>query len=160
MDNLIWAILPIVLLVAMYVFIFTRKGEIKRARVNLRRNDWITNITAIFGAVLLASALSTADIRLPNAPWLLTLLLAVFFILIVRKARTGKPIMKIEGDERMEMVGAKSARNALFATYLALFLRAFFTDADTLDANWMVILLASGLAVLLASMLFYYYKGD
>ncbi len=40
MDNLIWAILPIVLLVAMYVFIFTRKGEIKRAREGYYEADY------------------------------------------------------------------------------------------------------------------------
>ena len=65
------------------------------------------------------------------------------------------------GDERMEMVYAKSARNALFATYLTLFVHPFFTDAYyTLDENWFIIMLASGLAVLIASLLIYYYKGD
>ena len=160
MDNLIWAVLPIVLLIAIYVFVFTRKGETKRARVNVRRNDWITNMIAVFGGVLLASAILAADIRLPNVPWLLTLIFAVALIIIVLRARAGKPIMQRMGDERINMIHAKSARNALFATYLILFVRVFFTDADTLDANWMVIMLASGLAVLIASLLIYYYKGD
>ena len=160
MDNLIWAVLPIVLLIAIYVFVFTRKGEAKRARVSVRRNDWITNMTGIFGAVLLASAMIAAGVRLPNVPWLLTLIIAAILVFVVLKARAGKPILKIQGDERVEMIYAKSARNALFATYLVLFVRVFFADAYTLDENWFIILLASGLIVLLASVLFYYYKGD
>lgn len=162
MSNLIWVLLPGVLLLVLYVFIFTRRGEIERARVSLRRNDWITFFAVIFGSVALSSAMSASGIRIPNAPWLLMvpiLLIAVILIIaLVRKARTGRPILQIIGDERMELIYAKSSRNALFATYLALFIHLSLTDADTLDTNWLIILLASGLFVLIASTFIYYYR--
>jgi len=162
MSNVIWFILPLVLLLGFYIYIFTHKRESERMRVNLRHIDWITYFAVIFGAIVLWSAMSTSGIRISNAPWIplvpILLLAVILIISLVHKARTGRPIIKIIGDERMEVIYAKSARNALFITYLALFVHLLITDEDTLETNWLLIVLASGLFVLIASSLFYYYK--
>jgi hypothetical protein len=160
MNNLILQLLPILLLVVLYVFVFTRKGEVQRVKVSFRGHDWVTFFAAIFGATVLASAMSALGLNIPK-PWLtaIPVLLFVFlFIIVVRRARTGKTILKRLGDERVNLIYAKSARNALFATYLALFVHILITDADTLDTMWLVIMLAGGLIVLLASIFFYYYR--
>ncbi len=162
MGNLIWLILPLILFLAFYIFIFTRKRESEIMRVNLRRIDWITYFAAIAGAVVFSSAMSEFGARIPESPWISMipiLLLAILLIIaFVRKAKTGRPIVKIIGDERMEVIYAKSARNALFVTYLALFVHLLITDADMLDTGWLLLVLASGLLVLIVSTLIYYYK--
>lgn len=162
MSNIIWAILPFVFIIAIYVLIFTRKGEFERIRKSWRRYDWMTFFSAIFGGVLLSSAMRASGIQIPNAPWLLlilTLLIAVpVIVALVRRARTGRPIVQLMGDERTELLLAKSARNAFFATYLALFIHLCITEASTLEAESLLIVLASGLFVLIVSLPLYFFK--
>ena len=162
MDNLIWAILPFILLIILYVFILTRKGEIQRLKVNFKGHDWLTYIAVIFAATVLASAMRALGLNIP--PWLsLSIIFLVpltVFVVVLRKVRAGKPIIRRMGDERINMIYAKSARNALFATYLTFFVHILITDLDTLDTTWLVMVLAGGLVVLFASLFFYYYKGD
>ncbi len=160
MTNLIFQLLPILLLIIMYVFVFTRKGEIQRVKVSFRGHDWISFFAVILGATVLASATSALGLNIPK-PWLAIILVLFFiflFVVVVRRARTGKTILKQMGDERINLIYAKSARNALFATYLAFFVHILITDADTLDTIWLVIILAAGLIVLIASIFFYYYR--
>ncbi len=160
MNNLILQLLPILLLIILYAFIFTRKGEAQRVKVSFRGHDWITFFAAIFGATVLAEAMIALGLNIPK-PWLMAIPVVFFvflFIVVVHRARTGKPILKQVGDERINLIYAKSGRNALFATYLALFVHILITDADTLDTMWLVITLAGGLVVLLASIFFYYYR--
>ena len=89
----------------------------------------------------------------------LVLFIAVpLIIALVRRARTGRPVIQLAGDERVQVIFAKSARNALFATYLALFLHLTITDLGTLDANWLSIVITSGLFAMITSLLFYYYR--
>ena len=118
--------------------------------------------SAIFGDVLLSAAMRESGIRIPNGPWLLIipiLIIAVLLLIaLVRKARTGRYILQILGDESMELIYAKSGRNALPATYLVLFIYPPITNAGTLDANWLSIILASGLFMLIVSLPFYYYR--
>lgn len=153
-------LLPILLLVALYIFIFTRKGETQRAKVSFRGYDWITFFAIIFGVCALMPAIFSLGFTIPE-PWpiVIPVLLVVFlFIAVIVKTRAGKPIFKQKSDERINMIYAKSGRNALFATYLALFVHSLTSDAGILDAMWLTITLASGLVVLLTSVLFYYYK--
>ncbi|HEY42112.1 MAG TPA: hypothetical protein G4O18_09715 [Dehalococcoidia bacterium] len=162
MSNLIWALLPIVLLATIYIFIFTRKGEFDRAKKYARSLDWITYLASIFGGVALASSLRASSVQLPDQPWwsiILVLLIVLFVIVVVRRAKIGRPIIGLF-DERMQMIYAKSARNALFATYLVLFLHPTITELGTLDADWLSITIGSGLFVLLASSLFYYFRAS
>jgi hypothetical protein len=114
------------------------------------------------GAVLLSSAMNEIGVQVPKYPWIAAvpvLFIAVsLLIAILRKARTGRPIIQIIGDERMEMIYAKSARNALFFTYLAFFIHLLIADVNTLDVIWVLLIVASGLVVLIVSTLAYYYR--
>ncbi len=161
MNNLILVLLPIPLLIMLYVFIFSRRGEVQRAKVSFGGgNDWITFIAVTLGAAVMSEAIIALGIHIPLIWWtVITVLLFIFlFIVVIRRTRMGKPIVKRMGDERVNVIYAKSSRNALFATYLTLFIHLLITDASTLDTMWLVIALASGLLVLIASTFFYYYR--
>lgn len=161
MDNIIWAILPLVLVVILYILIFSKKEELERVRKSYRKYDWLTFLSLIFGGVMLSSTMRASDIQFPAVPLLIaiTLLVTVMIIIaLVRRARTGRPVVQLMGDERTELILARSARNAFFATYLALFIRLIINDESVLDSNWLLIILTSGLCVLLVSLPFYYYR--
>ena len=79
-------------------------------------------------------------------------------IALVRRARTGRPIIQLGWDERVQVIFSKSARNALFATYLALVIHHDITKLDTLDANWLSIIIGSGLFAMFTSLFFYYHR--
>lgn len=158
MKDLIMLLLPIILLVILYILIFTRKGEVHRATVSLRGYDWITFFAVLFGVCALTPAMITLGWNIQ--PWLMAILLLLFvflFVSVLGRARAGKAIVTQKTDERVNLIYAKSGRNALFATYLAFFVNSLIADAGTLDTTWLVITLAAGLVVLLASLCFYYY---
>ena len=160
MNDLIPLLLPIVLLVILYVIIFTRKGAIQRMKTGLRGSDWVTFFAVFFGVSALTPAVSALGIVLQ--PWLMAasvLLLVLLLIVVLNRMRAGKTSLnQVGGDERISLIYAKSCRNALFATYLAFFIHSLFPNANTLDTVWVVIILASGLVVLLASVFFYSYR--
>lgn len=161
MSNFIWAILPIVLMLVFYILIFTDKGEFTRVRKSWRRYDWITFFSAIFGCIVLSSTMKASGIQFPAVPLLIATTLviaAVLTIALIRRARTGRLVIQTMGDERTAVILAKSARNGFFATYIALFVHLFVTDASTLDSNWLLIMLTTGLVVLVASLPVYYYR--
>ena len=62
----------------------------------------------------------------------------------------------IQVDERVEAITDKSARNGFIATWLAMFI---FVDFGAPDAGSLLIVVASGLAVLIVSSFFYYFKS-
>jgi hypothetical protein len=155
MGDIALAILPMIITVILYILIFSRKEELVRVKRSWRKYDWITFFSCIFGGVLFSSTMRASGLTFPAAPLLIaiTLILVVFVaIALVRRAKTGRPVIQKMGDERTEMILAKSARNAFFVTYLVLFIRLCITDEGILDANWMLIVLSSSLLVLLVSL--------
>ena len=62
----------------------------------------------------------------------------------------------IQIDERVEAVINKSARNAFFVTWLTMFI---FVDFGAPDAGSLLIVVASGLAVLIVSYYAYLFKS-
>jgi hypothetical protein len=161
MSNFVWAILPIALVLILYILIFTGKGEFTRLRKSWRRYDWITFFSAIFGCIILSSTMKASGIQFPAVPLLIATTLviaAAITIALIRRARTGRPVIQTMGDERTEIVLAKSARNGFFATYMTLFVHLFVTDAGTLDSSWLLVMLTTGLVVLVASLPVYYYR--
>ena len=159
MVNVILQIFPILLLLFLYLFIFTRKREVQRAKESFKGYDWLTFIGITLASVVLASTVSDLGLNIPQS-WLIAILGLFFLFLIVvvvRRAKAGKAILKQIGDERINAIYSKSARNGLFVTYLTFFLHSVLTDATMLDTTWLAITLADGLAVIIGSMLFYYY---
>lgn len=136
MNNPIWALLPMVFVVIMYVFLLARKGEPERIKSNLRSNDWVTYMAAIFGGVVMASSMEAVGIwQRIQTIWtgICFAMVAGFILILVLRVRSGKPIVQPLGDERMAVINAKSARNALFATYLVF----LFTVLLQMQIRWM-----------------------
>ena len=160
MSNLTWAMLPFALLAILYVLILTRKGEAKRLGTSLGRHDWVTFLAAIMGGTILSSssrAIGISDEMQPVFTVIVFGIVAVVILVVVMRIRSRKPIVQPMGDERVVQINAKSARNALLATYAVLFAHNLITDANTLDEKWLFLLVAAGLGVLIVSGFFYYY---
>ncbi len=68
------------------------------------------------------------------------------------------PLLKITADERTDSNNNKSARNALYVTYLGFFIHLMVKDTSNMDANWTFYILGSSCVVLIVSQLFYYYR--
>lgn len=161
MNGIISMIVYAAVLVIFYAVILSQKGEPGRMKTSLKSQDWITFFSCIFGGVLLGTMIVNSGISFPADIGLIVL--SVFFagllvFALVRKKRTGRPMVQLMGDERMEIIYAKSARNALFVTYLTLFINSIVTDEKGLNTTWMLIMLAGGLSVLIVSVFVYYYK--
>ncbi len=160
MNKLIVTLLPLLLLLILYIFIFTRRGEVQRAKVSLNGYDWMTFFAIILGTNVLLPAMKASGMNAPQwLPITVSLMILLFLLVVIlRKSGTGKPIIQRLGDERVNLIYAKSARNALFATYLIFFVHLLTTNANTIDTMWVVFTLAGGLLVLIASTFFYYYR--
>jgi hypothetical protein len=144
-----------------YFFILVLGGGFERLKKYVRRYDWITLFAFAFALSTLLSSLQTSGVQFPDPRWSLVVFVLFFVLLVVvllRMARTGRPIMNLEVDERMQLIFAKSAQNALFATYLALFIHHYITEPDTLDTNGLSIVIGSGLFMFLTSLTFYYFR--
>ena len=84
-----------------------------------------------------------------------TVLTVFFIIYLVFFFWKGGINSRVGNDERTEISGTKSARNALLATNLALFV--YLGSSQTLNRSALLIILFSGNFVYLVSALFYYY---
>jgi hypothetical protein len=161
MDNFLQIGLPIFLILIFYAFILTRKGERQRTKYILGSSrDWITYITIALGASAMIEGILDLGIKIPVI-WSISgfvILFIVMFIGVILRYRAGKPIIRPVGDERINAIKAKSARNAFFATYVVFFVIPFIKKSYTLDATWYVVTLAVGLVVFFASYFFYYYR--
>lgn len=160
--NIIIYFLPILLLTILYVFIFTHRGETKRFGTYLKTNDWLTFFGTIFAASLLSHNLRELDINIFPFPWVAPVILILFCLIVLiialYRIKKGSHIIQRGGDERMDMIYAKSGRNALFTTYLIFMIHNTITEASYLNTLWYTITLAGGLIVLVASVFFYYYR--
>ena len=157
------ALLPVLLIIIYYIIIFTRKGETGRAKFIFGSGrDWITFITVLLGATSIAGGIIELGFK-PPIIWMLVIIVLLFiylFVSVILRARAGKPILRPIGDERINAISAKSARNAFFATYVIFFILPLFNKSYTMDATWYVGTLAAGLVVFLASYYFYYYREE
>ncbi|MBN2238986.1 MAG: DUF2919 family protein [Dehalococcoidales bacterium] len=163
MNNIWLVLVPGIVIVVLYVLIFYRKEERARVKQSYRNYDWFTFFACILGCILISTAMRQADLTFPVVPLLIitnVLIIGLVAYALIRRARTGKPVIHRMGDERTEMVMAKSARNAFFATYLMLFVNLCISDSLIPDATGMLILLGGGIAVLLVSAVMYYYQNS
>jgi uncharacterized membrane protein len=161
MGNAIAMIVYLVVIVIFYAVILFQKSENRRMQINVKNLDWIFFASMTMGGVVFAQTIMDTDVNLPSGYMLLGLaafLLVSLVYTMVRKRKTGKPMVKMMSDERVNQLSIKSARNALFVTYLVLLLQSFLSDTAGLDTTWMLIMLGSGLLVLIASYYYYYYK--
>jgi len=103
MNNIILLILPLLLLVAVYVFVLTRKGEMQRAKITFGgQTDWITFIGVVFGTEAMWISVQALNIHIPNTYWV-TIAIPVFLLVVfVIKYLNGKHLLKPLGDERFK----------------------------------------------------------
>ena len=164
MNNPISQLLLFLFLIVVFIFILARRGEGPKAKASFKSQDWITLIGVTVAGVVLASATNALGLQniIQKAPkWLLaafpSLLFLVVIIILMFRVKPGQPMVKRLGDERINLIYAKSSRNALFATWAVFFIHTLITNTSALETIWVVITLSAGLAVLLSSIFFYYY---
>ena len=159
MHTIIQLLIPGILIIIVYIFILTRKGEMQRAKVTFSgQTDWITFIGVTLGATAMWASVEALNIHIPDTYWV-TIAIPVFLLIVfIIKYINGKHLLRPLGDERINAMKAKSGRNALFTTYLVFFIHSLITSAGSLDATWVIITIASGFVVLIASYYFYYFR--
>lgn len=161
MNGMIWFIVYIAILVIFYAVVISQRSEFKRLKTSLKSQDWIFFFSGIFGGVVLGQAVLDSGINFPSE--IMMIILCAFFVFLlvfalIRKKKTGRPMVQMMSDERTNLIYAKSSRNALLITYLVLFINSCIGERYGLDMKWMLIMLASGLFVQFASVYVYYFK--
>ena len=156
MHTIIQLLIPVILIIIVYIFILTRKGEMQRAKVTFGgQTDWITWIGVIFGTEAMWTSVEALNIHIPDTYWV-TIAIPVFLLVVfIIKYANGKRLLRPLGDER---INAMKAKSGLFTTYLVFFIHSLITSAGSLDATWVIITIASGFVVLIASYYFYYFR--
>ncbi len=158
MSNGITIFVPNIILLAMFIIILWQ-------RRSLRGFDWVALITIILGVSLLAiianSIIQSSDTDSKLLQILLFLVPTIIFILyllfIFRVLSVETVKTKLNFDERLTTVNAKSARNALVATYLSAVVNLIlFPDITRV---WLLGILAFSLLVYLLSMVIYHYRS-
>jgi len=135
----------------------------KLPRARYRYWDFIALAAAVLGVFAFIHLLSPAGTKPEINDTLTKVLLIVFpvvtvLFLIIYLAfffLKGGIHSAVADDERTEISQTKSARNALLATNLALYI--YLGSSQTLNRSALLIVMFSGYFVYLASALFYYY---
>jgi hypothetical protein len=151
----------IALVVSLLLITLLRK---KQPRLSIKYWDFISIAAMFFGGFAFLSLLYH-DVNLGQTPGdtitkimliVFPLVMIVFMIMyMVLYFWKGGVNSRIAEDERTEFNSTKSARNALLATNLALFI--YLLNTETLTKSALLIVLFSGYFVFLASSFFYYY---
>ena len=136
----------------------------KQPRLSTKYWDFIAIAAVFFGGFAFISLLSSGvhwgqapgdtvtKLLLIMFPTILILFMIAYVVLFFWKGGINS---RVNDDERTEFAHTKSARNALLATNLALFL--YLTNSETLTRSALLIVLFSGYFVYFASTFFYYY---
>ena len=154
MSNGVTIFVPNVILLALFVVFLWRRRSLKGF-------DWVALLTIALGVSLLA-IIATRIIQSPNTDSKLlqiglfsipTLIFILYLLFITRVFRVETVKSKLHFDERLTTVNAKSARNALVATYLSAVVNLIlFPD---ITRTWLLWILAFSLVVYLVSLVIY-----
>jgi len=159
--QILVAVAAVVMAFAVLLVTLTSK---KYPRSRTRYWDFISIAAVFFGGFALINLLYGAagtkfapndtitKILLISFPAILILFFLVYLAFFFWK---GGIHSAVGDDERTEISHTKSARNALLATNLALFI--YLGSSETLTRSALLIVLFSGFVAYLASVLFYYY---
>ena len=124
----------------------------------MRYVHWVDLVIGALGIVMLVNLLSGTgiDIDWPVARTVFLVIIGPFILFLVYWFGIRRKRMEVQVDERVRANTDKSARNGFIATWLAMFI---FVDFEAPDADSLLIVVASGLAVLIVSSFFYYFKS-
>ena len=147
----------IILLVLFDIFVWRRHS--------LRSYDWLTLITICLGIALLAIIIrrvlsGSADYSLAIQAILIaipTVILVLFLLFLTRVLTVEKMKSKLHLDERLTLINAKSARNALVAIFLCSMIDLIIYPDMT--KGLLLGILGFSLLVYLSSMIIYYYRS-
>jgi hypothetical protein len=150
--------LPNIILLVVFIIFVWRRHSIKHF-------DWLTLITICLGVALLAiviqrvlagsaSQSAVAQAVLIAIP---TIILVLFLLFLTRVLTVEKMKSRLHFDERMTLINAKSARNALVAIFLCSTIDLIIYSDMT--KNLLLGILGISLIVYLASMVIYYYRS-
>jgi hypothetical protein len=158
MNNGLVIFLPNIILLAIFIIFLWRRHSLKRF-------DWVALITVALGVSLLA-IIATRIIQSPNTGsrimqiglFLVPTLIFIFYLLFITRIFSVEKVKsKLHFDERLTTVNAKSARNALVATYLSAVVNLIlFPDITRV---WLLGILAFSLVVYLVSLVIYHYRS-
>ena len=136
----------------------------KQPRLSTKYWDFISIAAMFFGGFAFLSLLyHTVNLGQEPGDTVTKLMLIIFPVVLIVFMISylvlyfwkGVSNSRVSDDERTEANGTKSARNALLATNIALFV--YLLNAETLTRSALLIVLFSGYFVFLASSFFYYY---
>jgi hypothetical protein len=158
MNNGVVIFVPNIILLALFIIILWRRRSLKGF-------DWVALITIVLGVSLLA-VIATRIIQSPDTDskllqiglFLVPTLIFILYLLFIFRVLTVETVKnKLHFDERLTSVNAKSARNALVATYLSAVVNLIlFPDISRM---WLLGILAFSLIVYLLSLLIYHYRS-
>jgi len=158
MNDILGMILIGTTYLIVYALYLIRKGGDKWKK-GFQNQDWISLITLYLGLVVVMSALNASGI-LPHAIFsrnvgAYLLFAALLFLgLFLQRAKTGE----IWEDERTSANYAKSARNALFVTYVGLVIYLLAVNANSLETKWVLNIISGGVFIFFVSETFYFLK--
>jgi hypothetical protein len=159
MNNGLLIFLPNIILLAIFIIFLWRRRSLKRF-------DWVALITIALGVSLLA-IVATRIIQSPDTDSRLlqivlflvpTLIFILYLLFITRVFTVEKVKSKLHFDERSTTMNAKSARNALVATYLSAAVNLILSPDIT--RTWLLGILAFSLVVYLVSLVIYHYRSN
>jgi len=158
MNNGVVIFVPNLILLALFIIFLWRRRSLKGF-------DWVALITIALGVTLLA-IVATRIIQSPNTDskllqvglFLVPTVIFILYLLFIFRVLTVETVKtKLHFDERLTAVNAKSARNALVATYLSAVVNLIlFPDITRV---WLLGILAFGLVVYLVSLIIYHYRS-
>ena len=158
MSNGFMIFVPHIILLALFIIFLWRRRSLKSF-------DWVALITVSLGVSLLAIIVT----RILNSPdtdsrplqiglFIIPSLIFVLYLLFITRVLTVEKVKsKLHLDERLNAANAKSARNALVATYVSAVINLIlFPDITRM---WLLGILAFGLVVYLVSLVIYHYRS-
>jgi hypothetical protein len=158
MNNDVVIFLPNIILLALFIIFLWRRHSLKGF-------DWVALVTIVLGVSLLA-IIATRIIQTPNTGsklmqiglYLIPTLVFILYLLFITRVLTVEKVKtRLHFDERLTTVNAKSARNALVATYLSAVINLIlFPD---ITRAWLLGILAFSLVVYLISLVIYHYRS-
>jgi hypothetical protein len=150
--------LPNIILLILFVLFLWRRHSLKSF-------DWVTLICVTLGISLLAMVIvlilnSQSTDSEPVRIFLIAIpavMLVLFLLFLTRVFTVEKMKSKFHFDERITVINAKSARNALVAVYLSSVIDLLIYS--NISRVMLLVILAVSLIVYLASMVIYYYRS-
>ena len=123
--------------------------------------NWVDLVIGALGIVMLVNLLSEIGIDIwpiAQTEFLVSigLFIVLFILFVIYWYGIRRKRMEVQVDERVRAVTDKSARNAFFVTWLAMFI---FVDFGAPDASSLLVVVAAGLVVYGVSYYVYSFKS-